>query len=111
MKGLDAVDGAATRLLGWLLPPRCLLCGARGSRGRDLCDGCLADLSLNALRCPRCAVPLALAAPACGACLASEPPFAAAWVPFLYAHPLDLLESRFKFHADLAAGRLLASLM
>jgi ComF family protein len=31
-------------------------------------------------------------------------------VPFRYAWPLDRLESRFKFAADLAAGRVLAAL-
>ncbi|MEO8460151.1 MAG: ComF family protein [Dokdonella sp.] len=40
-----------------------------------------------------------------------EPPFTAAWAPFRYAHPLDLLEARFKFHRDLAAGRVLAQRM
>jgi ComF family protein len=50
-------------------------------------------------------------APVCGECIEHEPPFAAAWVPFRYAHPLDLLEARFKFRADLAAGRVLADLM
>jgi ComF family protein len=37
--------------------------------------------------------------------------FAATWAPFRYAHPLDLLEARFKFSGDLAAGRILAELM
>ncbi|RYD16384.1 MAG: ComF family protein [Lysobacteraceae bacterium] len=92
-------------------PPRCLLCGAPGTPGRDLCAGCRADLTVNRCACPRCALPLEAPAPACGECLASEPPFTATWAPFRYAHPLDLLEARFKFHADLAAGRVLASLM
>lgn len=50
-------------------------------------------------------------APLCGGCLRHEPPFAGAWAPFRYEHPLDLLEARFKFHADLAAGRVLSALM
>ena len=111
MKGPAAVDGIASRLVGWVLPSRCLLCGAPGAHGRDLCAGCSGDLLPNRPCCPRCALPLAVAAPACGECLGSDPPFTAAWVPFRYAHPLDLLEARFKFHADLAAGRVLASLM
>lgn len=56
-------------------------------------------------------MPLATPAPACGQCLRREPPFARAWAPLRYAHPLDLLEARFKFRADLAAGRVLSSLM
>jgi ComF family protein len=103
-----AVDGWIGRALRVLLPPCCLLCGGRGAGVRDLCAGCIADLAANTPSCPLCALPLATPAPACGACLARPPPFAAAWVPLRYTHPLDLLEARFKFHADLAAGRVLA---
>lgn len=105
------VDGLADRALRLLLPPRCLLCGAAGSESRDLCAGCCDDLALNTVCCPRCALPLESPAPACGECLKREPPFAAAWAPFRYGHPLDLLEARFKFRADLAAGRVLSELM
>ncbi|HEY6940907.1 ComF family protein [Dokdonella sp.] len=103
-----AVDGWLDRTLRVVLPPRCVLCGGRGAGGRDLCAGCAADLAPNAPCCPCCALPLATPAPACGACLARAPPFDLAWVPLRYGHPLDLLEARFKFHGDLAAGRVLA---
>jgi ComF family protein len=105
------VDGLRRRLLSAVLPLRCLLCGADGAGGRDLCAGCARDCAINSPSCPRCALPLATPAPLCGECLEREPPFAAAWVPFRYAHPLDLLEARFKFRSDLAAGRVLADLM
>lgn len=105
------VDGLSARALRLVLPPRCLLCGAPGADGRDLCAGCAGDFPLNAIRCPRCALPLKTPAPSCGVCLKREPPFASAWAPFRYEHPLDLLEARFKFHADLAAGRVLSALM
>ena len=105
------VDGWASRALRALLPLRCLLCGGRGANGRDLCDGCARDIPRNEVCCPRCALPLKTPAPLCGECLEREPPFASAWVPFRYAHPLDLLEARFKFRGDLAAGRVLAELM
>jgi ComF family protein len=108
---VHSVDGRFRRGLRVLLPPRCLLCGGRGTDGRDLCAACEADLAPNTPCCPLCALSLATAAPACGACLRRAPPFAAAWVPFRYGHPLDLLEGRFKFHADLAAGRVLAELL
>jgi len=104
------VDGVAW-LLRLALPLRCLLCGGGGAGGRDLCSGCAGDFALNRCACPRCALPLETAAPACGACLEREPPFAAAWAPFRYEHPLDLLEARFKFRSDLAAGRVLAQLL
>lgn len=111
MRRASTVDGIADRLLRVLLPPRCLLCGAAGSAERDLCAGCAADIAINAPCCPRCALPLEAPAPSCGACAKREPPFARAWVPFRYGHPLDLLEARFKFRADLAAGRVLAGLL
>lgn len=111
MERATRVDAIADRLLRALLPPRCLLCGAAGDGGRDLCAGCAADIAINAPCCPRCALPLEAPAPSCGACVKREPPFASAWVPFRYGHPLDLLEARFKFRADLAAGRVLAGLL
>lgn len=105
------VDGALRRLLARVLPPTCLLCAGVGEGGRDLCAGCAGDLTLNSPACQRCALPLEASAPLCGRCLDREPPFAAAWAPFRYGHPLDLVEARFKFRRDLAAGRVLAELM
>lgn len=105
------VDAIATQVQRLLLPPRCLLCGAQGVGGSDLCAGCRDDMAPNAPCCARCALPLATPAPLCGACLRDAPPFAAAWAPLRYAHPLDLIEARFKFQGDLAAGRVLAELL
>lgn len=104
------VDGIGGRLLRALLPARCLLCGGVGAAGRDLCAGCQADLPRNTTCCARCALPLAHAAAQCGECLRREPAFCRAWAPFRYGHPLDLLEARFKFRRDLAAGRVLSEL-
>ncbi len=102
-----AVDGMR-RLERLLLPPRCLLCGA--AAGDDaLCTACRDELPRNALCCARCAEPLAQPAPLCGRCLRRAPPWDAAWAPFRYTWPLDVLDARFKFGADLAAGRALAA--
>ncbi len=103
------VDGLR-RLQFVVLPPHCLLCGQAGAIGRDLCDACVADILRNRVCCPRCALPLDAPAPLCGECLQSEPPFASACVPFVYANPLDHLETRFKFGRNLAAGRVLSEL-
>jgi len=111
LKRTGKVDGLAARALRVLLPPRCLLCGAAGADARDLCAGCAADFALNTICCPRCALPLQTPAALCGECVQREPAFARAWVPFRYEHPLDLLEARFKFHRDLAAGHVLAQMM
>lgn len=95
----------------WLFPPLCTLCGAPGDDERDLCHSCAKALPANPIACPLCAVPLAAPAPACGACLRAPPPFAAAHAPFRYGDPLDRLLTRFKFAADLAAGRVLGTLL
>jgi ComF family protein len=93
-----------------LMPAQCLLCGQGSDRQRDLCTACTADLLRNRICCPRCALPLQTPAPLCGECLKREPPFAATCAPFVYAQPLDLLMTRFKFGRSLAAGRVLSEL-
>jgi ComF family protein len=105
------VDGAASRLLAALWPPRCLACGERGHAARDLCPACLDVLPWNRVACPTCALPLPMPAAACGACLARRPPLALVHAACVYARPLDRLLPRFKFHGDFAAGRLLSQLM
>ncbi len=94
-----------------LLPATCLLCGAVGERSLDLCAGCLSDLPQNEPACATCALPLPHASDACGVCLRRPPAFAAAFAAYRYAYPLDGLIQRLKFGGDLAAGRVLATLL
>ena len=94
-----------------LFPPRCLVCGERGAGGQDLCTACRAALPWNRPACRRCALPLARDSPACGGCRGGAWPFETSHAAFRYAFPMDRLLPRFKFHADLAAGRLLSQLM
>jgi len=110
MEALRAVRLGLNRLHVALLPWRCLLCGAPGADGMDLCEPCAKEMPRNRSCCARCALPLPLPALACGQCLRREPPWAAAWAPFRYGWPLDRLETRFKFGDDLSAGRVLAGL-
>ena len=105
----EALANFGARLQRWLLPLRCLLCGAPGANGADLCADCASELPRNVSCCARCALPLALPAALCGECQRRLPSWDAAWAPFRYAWPLDRLESRFKFGRDLAAGRVLAA--
>lgn len=104
-------------VLSWLalqaLPLRCLVCGDPGADGLDLCRACHAALPWNDHACASCALPLPDDAPAeqCGACRVTRPRQDAAAATFLYAPPVDRLLIRFKFHEDLAAGRLLSQLM
>ena len=93
-----------------LFPRRCLLCGAPGDGGMDLCAPCTREMPRNRHACERCALPLPVGVSLCGQCQRRAPPWHAAWAPFRYGWPLDRLETRFKFGADLAAGRVLAEL-
>lgn len=106
----DALITTWRRLRHFVLPLRCLLCGATGADGIDLCADCAAELPRNRSCCMRCALPLATPAQLCGECQRRTPPWDAAWAPFRYGWPLDRLESRYKFGADLAAGRVLSTL-
>lgn len=110
---VDALPGA--RGWRWPLPwrSRCLGCSDPVTGALDLCDECAARLPWNPHRCPLCALPLAPAAAAlpCAACRRTPPPVAAAIAPLLYAAPVDRWQPRFKFHQDLAAGRLLGALL
>lgn len=94
----------------FVLPWHCLLCGAVGTPGLDLCADCAADMPRNTSCCLRCALPLPTAAACCGHCLRHPPAWNAAWAPFRYGWPLDRLETRYKFAGDLASGRVLAGL-
>lgn len=103
--------------LSWLAlqarPLRCLVCSDPGANGLDLCRACHAALPWNDHACVLCALPLPEdePTPQCGACLVARPRQDAAAATFLYAPPVDRLLIRFKFHQDLAAGRLLSQLM
>ena len=86
------VDGRWPLRLPWR--SRCTGCGGAGCEAMDLCPACRALL-------PWCGIRLAHAPPPLGTAIAA----------FRYAPPLDHWLPRFKFHRDLAAGRLLSALM
>jgi len=106
---MSKVDDCIALLSRSLLPFRCQVCGERGAAD-DLCALCRCALPWNRHACRRCGLPLPQAEPACGHCLQQPPPFSATRAALVYAFPLDRLLLRFKFHGDLAAGRLLADL-
>lgn len=111
--GSNWVDGRWRRLQRWLLPERCLVCSESGASGLDLCPACRDALPWNAGACRMCALPLPAldAEQLCGACQRKPPPLALVASACVYAAPVDGLLRRFKFHQDLAAGRLLAALL
>jgi len=94
--------------------PRCLVCDQACQSHYDLCKACTAALPWLGSACVRCAQPLAQIEgrqTVCGACQHSHSPLQRAKAAFVYADPINALLRRFKFHQDLAAGRLLAQLM
>ncbi|WP_184622541.1 ComF family protein [Xanthomonas sp. 3058] len=101
------------RVLRLLLPSVCLVCAEAGTADRDLCAACRAALPDHGTACPCCATQLPASdglAP-CGHCLHHPPPLQQVHACFTYRWPVDGLLRRFKFHQDLAAGRLLSELM
>lgn len=115
---LEHAVSASAAGSGWLLdtlfPPTCLLCGAPGAHGRDLCAGCAAELPHNRLACPGCALPFDLPLPAgvlCGACQRRPPPFARALAALRYETPIPTLVGAAKFRGRLNHARLLGQLL
>ncbi len=105
------------KVYGWLrdagrglLPSRCLVCREPGAQDRNLCADCAAALPWLRHACPRCALPLPETTE-CGQCLQRPPPLTRTHAVFVYDFPLDRLIPRFKFHRDLASGRLLSHWM
>jgi ComF family protein len=91
----DWVDRHIDRLGGWLLPPRCVLCGSRGQAPcLDLCADCAACLEVA--DAPVCVGPGALRRTC---------------APFAYAWPLDHLVHALKYRGQLATARVLGSLL
>lgn len=108
------VDGWLTRLGRLLYPARCPICREVADEASGLCTACAARLPWLGAACERCALPLMemqLADGACGHCLQRAPPLRFVQASFLYGFPLDRLLPRFKFHRDLACGRLLSQWM
>lgn len=92
----------------------CELCHALVPASHALCTDCLQSLPWLHHACPRCALPLPVdASPGslCGECLADPPPFDRSIAPLCYRPPVNDLVSRFKYHAGLANGRLLAQIL
>ena len=104
------VDGCLAAPLAWLFALRCMVCGERGTNGRDLCGACHAALPWQGPSCSRCALPLPQPGQ-CGQCLHAPPPLDDVHAVFDYAFPLDRLLPRLKFHRDFAAGRVLSQCM
>ncbi|MCW9013411.1 MAG: ComF family protein [Gammaproteobacteria bacterium] len=100
-------------ILRQLYPATCVLCGASGKAGQDLCVDCAGDLIVNISACVRCALPIPVynEQRICGTCLQKPPQYDAAWSAFLYAQPLEWMIHQLKFNTRLAYARLLSAQM
>ena len=93
----------------------CGRAGAWSCRDAGLAGWISAPRAMRALprlrsACVRCALPLPMPG-TCGACRRKPSPLGEVHAACLYAAPVDRLLPRFKFHDDLAAGRVLSQLM
>lgn len=104
------LESVFSRVGRWLLPPVCLICGQHARDGLDCCSGCEADLPVIDSQCRSCGLSMPASTHSCGRCTRRPPAFDQTWSGFEYAGPVERLVHRFKFHHDLAAGRVLAGL-
>jgi ComF family protein len=89
------VDRGLDTICGWLLPPRCVLCGGPGQRPcLDLCAPCEAALPAD---------PQVL--------LDGPHPSERCLAAFAYAFPVDHLVHMLKYRRQLAVGRVLGTLL
>jgi ComF family protein len=103
--------GRWQRVMDFLLPPRCVLCGM-SSGSSCICDPCRIDLPWTGLHCDQCGLPLASSKDKiCGQCINNTPPFTHTVCPLQYQFPADRLVQSFKFNRQLTSGRILSRLM
>jgi len=97
-------------LANLLLPWRCALCAGPAPAGRELCEGCEADLPRVEQACPRCALASAVAdvSGLCVRCAAQPPRFHRALAPLAYDYPVDRLLLGLKFGRRAYLARALA---
>ena len=96
-----------------LYPRVCLLCGAPGQGGLDLCRDCYEVLPFNRSCCRICGIELPsdrVHVP-CGDCIVKAPYFDSTVALFRYQEPLRYLIRSLKFHSNFASGRLLGELL
>ncbi len=94
----------------WWLPAICLLCGAAGRGGLDICSACCHELPWQGAACERCGEALATMG-VCGHCQRNPPAFDRTYAVFDYAEPIDRLVHELKFHGKLHTASLLGLLM
>lgn len=113
---MTTIETSALSIRRWLgrvldvVPSPCLACG-EATAGAAICAPCHSALPWNRCACPRCALPIAIEAAACGRCIRHPPLQSRTLAPLRYAEPVDHLLTTFKFGQQLSAGRLISSLI
>lgn len=97
--------------MGWLLPPRCVLCRGPGQHpAYDLCRDCEADFPLVRNPCLRCGLPrdeaAGAAATACAWCRARDLPYSRCVAPWAYDFPVTRMVQALKYEGALANARI-----
>jgi len=98
----------------WLFPSTCLLCGASGVQGLDLCQGCIDTLPVIDSACYSCGLPLpsgTTGSQRCGQCLKQPPAFDRTVSLFRYQAPVAGLVQQLKFNGRLNNARTLGQLL
>ena len=113
---LGALRVAARAIVDYALPPRCPGCGIIVGEDRQFCLTCWSSLDfLDGPSCSHCSIPLPTALPgepiACGACLASPPPFEGAPAALAYGPVARTVALRLKYGRRTGHARLMARLM
>lgn len=96
---LPALRGRRCAAPGRRWPSLCAACESWGL-GR-VCRECRERFAPTLQRCRRCALQVPESVEICGGCLATPPPFDAAFARVDYAYPWDRLIPAFKFHEAL----------
>ena len=91
------------------LPSRCAVCHAWP--GHPICEDCVAQFAQPVHRCDRCALPLLISMPRCGACITAPPPWDAALAAVPYAYPWSGIVQAFKFQQQPAWAQTMAHLL
>jgi ComF family protein len=109
------------RLTGWMLPPRCVLCGRPGQPPAfDLCADCEAELPVVPNPCWRCGLPRHGAEgqegqegteDGCARCRAFDLPYSCCVAPWAYEFPVTQLVQALKYEGALANARVFGTCM
>jgi ComF family protein len=99
------------RWVGWVLPPRCVLCRRPGQRPAfDLCPDCEAEMPVVANPCDRCGLPrpalLGANVVGCERCRALQLPYSRCLAPWVYEFPVTQLVQALKYEGALANARV-----